>query len=141
MIYGAGGQNGVELYPVMKLKSQVIQIKKHDKGTPVSYGGTYITDRNSTIATVPIGYADGYLRRLSNKAFVSIKGRKANVVGSVCMDFIMIDVTGFDDVKIGDEVTLFGDDVVSIDDISAWADTIPYEIMTLVGKRVHRVFV
>jgi len=140
MIYGAWGQNGIKLYPVMSLKSKIIQIKMHDKGTPVSYGGTYITKRKSLIATVPIGYADGYSRKLSNKAFVSIKGKRANVVGSVCMDFIMIDVTDIEDLQIGDEVVLFGDDIVSIEDISEWADTIPYEIMTLIGKRVHRIF-
>ena len=140
MIYGAGEQNGNKLSSVMKLKSKIIQIKKLAKGTPISYGGTYITERDSLIATIPIGYADGYLRKLSNKAYVSVKGKKASVVGSVCMDFIMIDVTEFKDVKIGDEVTLFGDEVVTINDISTWAETIPYEIMTLVGKRVHRVF-
>ncbi|MGI9534605.1 MAG: alanine racemase, partial [Thermodesulfobacteriota bacterium] len=141
MLYGAGEQNGNKLSSVMRLKSKILQIKMHDKGTPVSYGGTYITERKSLIATVPIGYADGYLRKLSNNAFVSIKGKKAKVVGTVCMDFIMIDVTEIEDVAIGDEVTLFGDEVVTINDISAWAETIPYEIMTLVGKRVHRLFV
>ena len=141
MIYGAGEQNGNRLLPVMKLKSRIIQLKMHDKGTPVSYGGTYVTKTRSLIATVPIGYADGYLRKLSNRAFVSVKGKRAAVVGTVCMDFIMIDVTDIDEIRIGDEVTLFGDELVTINDISEWAETIPYEIMTLVGKRVHRVFI
>lgn len=141
MIYGAGELNGYRLSPVMKLKSKIIQIKKHDEGTSVSYGGTYITDKKSLIATVPIGYADGYLRVLSNKAFVSVNGQRAPVVGRVCMDFIMIDVTEINNVKVGDVVTLFGDGNVSINDVSGWADTIPYEIMTLVGKRVHRLFI
>ena len=140
MIYGAGSQNGNKLQPVMKLKSRIIQIKKHPPGRHISYGGTYVTEKNSVIATLPIGYADGYLRTLSNKAFVSIRGKRAPVVGRVCMDFIMVDVTDIEDVKVGDEVTLFGDNIVSIEDVASWADTISYEIMTLVGKRVHKVF-
>lgn len=141
MIYGAGAFNGHRLLPVMKLKSKIIQLKMHDKGTYVSYGGTYITKKKSLIATVPIGYADGYLRRLSNKAYISVNGERAPVVGSVCMDFIMVDVTEINNVNVGDVVTLFGDGNVSLDDVSGWAETIPYEIMTLVGKRVHRLFI
>ena len=141
MIYGSGGSNGFNLSPVMKLKSKIIQLKSHEKGTPISYGGTYITERDSLIAVVPIGYADGYLRILSNKSFVSIDGKRAPVVGRVCMDFIMIDVTEIKDVKVGDVVTLFGDSTVSLEDVAGWAETIPYEIMTLVGKRVHRIFI
>ena len=141
MIYGAGEFNGYNLSPVMKLKSKIIQLKEHDKGTSVSYGGTYVTSKKSVIATVPIGYADGYLRLLSNKAYVSVNGERAPVVGRVCMDFIMVDVTEINNVNVGDVVTLFGDGNVSINDVSDWADTIPYEIMTLVGKRVHRLFI
>ncbi len=140
MLYGAGEQNGNSLYPVMKLKSRIIQLKWHEKGSPISYGGHYVTDRRSLIATVPIGYADGYIRRLSDKAFVSVKGEKAKVVGTICMDFIMIDVTDYKDIRTGDEVTLFGDKLITINDISNWAETIPYEIMTLVGKRVRKVY-
>ena len=141
MIYGSGESNGYKLAPVMKLKSKIIQLKLHGKGTSISYGGTYITDKESLIATVPIGYADGYLRILSNKAFVSIEGKRAPVVGRVCMDFIMVDVTEIKGVKVGDVVTLFGDGTVTLEDVAGWADTIPYEIMTLVGKRVHRIFI
>ncbi len=141
MIYGAGAFNGYTLSPVMKLKSKIIQLKNHDKGTSISYGGTYITGQNSLIATVPIGYADGYLRILSNKSYVSVNGELAPVVGRVCMDFIMVDVTKINNVNVGDVVTLFGDSNVSISDVAGWADTIPYEIMTLVGKRVHRLFI
>jgi alanine racemase len=141
MIYGEGSINGYKLSPVMKLKSKIIQLKSHDKGASISYGGTYVTDKKSLIATVPIGYADGYLRILSNRAFVSLNGKRAPVVGSVCMDFVMIDVTKINNVKVGDVVTLFGDGNVSLNDVAGWADTIPYEIMTLVGKRVHRLFV
>jgi len=141
MIYGAGAFNGNSLSPVMKLKSKIIQLKSHEKGTSISYGGTYITERKSLIATIPIGYADGYLRVLSNNSFVSVNGKRAPVVGRVCMDFIMVDVTEINNVNVGDVVTLFGDGAVSLQDVAGWANTIPYEIMTLVGKRVHRIFV
>ncbi len=142
MLYGAGEQGRTRLHPAMKLKSRIIQLRTLGKGTPVSYGGTYVTERKSVIATVPIGYADGYFRKLSNRAYVSIKGEKARVVGRVCMDFIMIDVTDHpQEIRTGDEVTLFGDGLVTVGDISAWAETSPYEVMALVGKRVQRIYV
>lgn len=142
MLYGAGEQGRARLHPAMKLKSRIIQLKTLEEGTPVSYGGTYVTEKRSVIATAPIGYADGYFRKLSNRAYVSIKGERAKVVGRVCMDFIMIDVTSRSkDVRVGDEITLFGDELVTINDISSWAETTPYEVLTLVGKRVHRTFV
>lgn len=141
MLYGTGSFNGNKLFQVMTLKSRIIQIKNHPKGTPISYGGTFVTKRQSVIATVPVGYADGYLRKVSNKALVSINGKTAPVVGTVCMDFIMIDVTDIKDVNVDDKVILFGDEIVSIDDVAGWAETIPYEIMTILGKRVPRVFV
>ncbi len=141
MLYGAGKMEGTELKPVMKLKTKVIQIKRLSTGTPVSYGGTFVTTRPTIIATLPIGYADGYMRRLSNRARVSIKGFTAPVVGTVCMDLIMVDVTEVPEVKIGDEVVLFGDGKVSVEDVARWADTISYEVLSMIGKRVRRVYV
>ncbi len=142
MLYGAGEQDRTSLRSAMKLKSRIIQLKNLEKGTPVSYGGTHVTEKRSVIATAPIGYADGYFRKLSNRAYVSIRGKKAKVVGRVCMDFIMIDVTSLSrEVRVGDEITLFGDELVTINDISSWAETTPYEVLTLVGKRVPRTFV
>jgi len=142
MLYGAGEQNRNKLHPAMKLKSRIIQLRTLNKGTPVSYGGTYVTERKSVIATVPIGYADGYFRKLSNRAYVSVKGAKTKVVGRVCMDFIMIDVTGHpEEIRTGDEVTLLGDKLVTVNDISDWAETSPYEVMALVGKRVQKIYV
>lgn len=140
MIYGSGSVKTVDLKPVMKLKTNIIQIKEVDPGIPVSYGATYVTDKLSTIAVLPIGYADGYPRKLSNRAMVSVNGKLAPVVGTVCMDLTMIDITGLGDIRLGDEVTMFGDDLVSIEDVSEWAETIPYEIMTLIGKRVPRIY-
>ena len=141
MLYGAGAIGDTELRPAMKLVSQIVQIKEHDPGVSISYGGTFVTEKRSKIATIPIGYADGYMRKLSNKAYVSINGKEAPVVGTVCMDFIMVDITEIINVNVNDRVILFGDDIISIDDVAGWADTIPYEIMTMLGKRVPRVFV
>ncbi len=141
MIYGACAMNGTELMPVMKVKSRIIQLKNLPSGTPISYGGNYTTKRDSLVAVVPIGYADGYVRSLSSNSYVSIKRKRAPVVGDVCMDFIMVDVTDIRGVEVGEEVVLFGDDVVSIEDVSKWAGTIPYEILTLTGKRMRRCFI
>lgn len=141
MLYGSGRIGNCDLKPVMNLKTKIIQIKRIPSGTPVSYGGTFVSMRPTIIATLPIGYADGYMRGLSNRAKVSIKGTTAPVIGTVCMDLIMIDVTEVSEVAVGDEVVLFGDDGVSVEDVARWADTIPYEILSTIGKRVRRVYV
>lgn len=140
MLYTAEGGEGLELRPVMRLKSRIIQLSRVPAGTPVSYGGTYVTSRPSVIATLPIGYADGYLRKLSNRALVSLHGKTAPVTGTVCMDLTMIDVTDIPEVRVGDNVTLFGDELVSVEQVAAWADTISYEILSIIGKRVQRIY-
>ena len=140
MLYVPGEDDALDLRPVMKLKSRIIQLRKVPKGTPVSYGGTYVTTRPSAIATLPIGYADGYLRKLSNRALVSLHGKTAPVVGAVCMDLTMIDVTDIPDAQVGDDVTLFGDALVSVGQVASWADTISYEILSITGKRVQRIY-
>jgi alanine racemase len=140
MLYGSGRIGNCDLKPVMSLKTRVIQVKRIPSGTPVSYGGTFVTTKPTTIATLPIGYADGYMRRLSNRARVSIRGTTAPVVGTVCMDLIMVDVTEVPGVGVGDEVVIFGDGRVSVEDVARWADTIPYEILSTIGKRVRRVY-
>ncbi len=141
MLYGSGRIGDHDLKPVMRLKTRIIQIKNLPSGTPVSYGGSFVTRRPTIIATLPIGYADGYMRRLSNRALVSINGLTARVVGAVCMDLSMIDITGVPGVKVGDEVVLFGDDRVSIEDVAGWAETISYEVLSITGKRVPRVYI
>ncbi len=141
MLYGSGSTGEYDLKPVMRLKTRIIQLKKLSAGTPVSYGGTFVTKRPSLIATLPVGYADGYMRSLSNRARVSINGLTAPVVGTVCMDLTMIDVTGVQGVNVGDDVVLFGDDKVSIEDVARWADTISYELLSITGKRVTRTYV
>ena len=134
-------QTNFELKPVMMLKTRITQLKRITAGTSVSYGGTFIASRPSIIATLPIGYADGYMRRLSNRAKVSIRGFTAPVVGTVCMDMTMVDVTEVPRAIVGDEVVLFGDEMVSAEDVARWADTIPYEIFSITGKRVPRVYI
>jgi alanine racemase len=109
-------------------------------GTPVSYAGTFVTARPSTIATLPVGYADGYHRLASNRAQVLVRGRRAPVAGRVCMDHTMVDVTDVEGARAGDPVLLFGDGL-GADQLAAWCETISYEMLTAVGKRVPRVHV
>lgn len=141
VIYGSGNYSGLDLKPVMKLKSRIVRLSQVPEGTPVSYGGKFVTKRKSVIATVPVGYADGYTRRLSSKGMVSINGALAPVVGDVCMDFLMADVTDIKDIKVGDEVVLFGDDLVSVIDLAQIAGTISYELLSNIGKRVPRIYI
>ncbi len=134
----------VELCPALSIISRVIFVKEVEKGESISYGGTYVTGKKSRIATIPIGYADGYSRSLSNKGSVVIRGQLAPVVGRVCMDQIMIDVTHIEGVVEDDEVYLIGgtkDAYVSVEDIADIMDTINYEVVCLIGKRVPRVYV
>lgn len=141
MLYGSGDMGEADLSPVMKLKTRIVQIRRTPLGTPVGYGGSFVTGRETLVATLPIGYADGYPRALSNRARVSLGGRLAPLLGSVCMDFIMVDVTDVPGVCMGDEVVLFGDGLVSVEDVSSWAETIPYEILSRISPRVPRHYV
>ena len=128
----------------MKIKSVIAQIKTVESGTAVSYGGTFVTQGQRKIATVPIGYADGYSRSLSNRAYMSVGGKRAAVIGRVCMDQVMLDVSEIEDVKVGDEVIVIGDGsdgAMSFDDIAEMTGTINYEVVCLVGKRVPRVYI
>jgi len=129
--------------PVMQWKSQVILLKSIAKGQPVSYSGSFTTQRKSLIATLPIGYADGLHRILSNKMDVLIRGQRAPQVGNICMDMILIDVTDIADVQAEDEVVIFGrqeKQTISVEELAVKAKTIPYEILCNVGKRVPRIY-
>lgn len=128
----------------MSVKTQVSYVKYLEAGESVGYGRTYFTDKRTKIATIPIGYADGYSRRLSNKGRVIINGEYCNIVGNVCMDQCMVDVTNVPDIKVGDEVVIMGksgDKEVSCEEIANTVGTINYEIVCNVGKRVPRAFV
>jgi alanine racemase len=129
--------------PVMELRSRVIQIKEVEPGSPVSYGATWRAPRRTCIATVPVGYGDGYNRLLSNRAEVGIGGRRFPIVGRVCMDHIMVDLGPAHDVHRFDDVVLFGPDETGPDaeELATLCDTIPYEITCAVSKRVPRIYV
>lgn len=134
----------LDLEPVMELKAAVSQVKTVEAGVDVSYGRTYTTSKTTEIATVTVGYADGYPRLLSGKAEVLIHGRRAPIIGRVCMDQMMIDVSGIDGVRPGDVVTLFGTDgseKISADSLAEMIGTIGYEIVCGISPRVPRVVV
>lgn len=130
----------LSLKPVMTLKSRVTLVKETEAGRGVSYGKTYITDKNTKIATIPIGYADGYLRSLSQKAKMEIGGKLCSVIGRICMDQCMIDVTNVNNISIGDEVIVFGEGQITADDVAEWMNTINYEVLCLVSKRIPRIY-
>ncbi len=135
----------IHLKPILSLKTRVAHVKSLPKGKAISYGGTYITERHTIIATLPVGYADGYSRMLSSRAQVLINGQKAPVVGRICMDQCMVDVTDIKgDVKPKDEVTLIGADgseKIKAEDIAKIIGTINYEITCSISKRVPRVYI
>lgn len=136
-------KENVRLYPAMELKSHIVHIKKVPPKTGISYGWTYITDKDSIIATIPVGYADGYPRALSNKGYVLIKGQKAPIVGRVCMDQMMVDITGLKDINLYDEVTLIGNDgslSISVEELGDLSGRFNYEFVCDIGKRVPRVY-
>lgn len=130
------------IIPVMTLKSQICQVKKIPAGRSVGYGRAYITDKETEIAVIPVGYADGYSRRLSGCGAVYINGKRCPVCGRVCMDQMMVDVTGAD-VKTGDTAVLYSDSIpeITVDAIADRIDTIGYELLCAVGARVPRIAV
>ena len=134
----------IALKPAMEIKSVVAHIKDVEAGTTISYGRTFEAEKKMKIATVPIGYADGYIRNLANDAYMIVKGKKAKVVGRICMDQCMIDISEIEGVKVGDTVTVVGktgNTEITMDDVASWTGTINYEVVCLVGKRVPRVYV
>ena len=134
----------VRLKPAMALKSHVAFVKEIEVGTPISYGGTFVSEQKMRIATIPVGYADGYPRNLSNVGYVLIRGKKAPIVGRVCMDQFMVDVTHIDGVSFGDKVTLIGTDgneIITTEDLSQLSGRFNYEFICDLGKRIPRVYV
>ena len=134
----------VRLAPVMELKSHVTYVKDVEPGTAISYGGTFIADRKLRVATVPVGYADGYPRQLSNKGWVLIHGQKASILGRICMDQFMVDVTDIPDVCKGDEVTLIGrdgDEFISMDEMGELSGRFSYEFACDISTRGPRIYI
>ena len=146
ILYGMTPAQGmplpIPLRPAMSLKTVVSQVKTLADGTGISYGLNYETHGESRVATLPVGYADGFVRSLSNSADVLVRGKRARIVGRVCMDQCMADVTGID-IAEGDVVTVIGRDgeqCVPMEEIAAKMGTINYETSCLIGKRVPRFF-
>jgi alanine racemase len=133
----------MELRPVMTFKTRLMQVKRVPAGCGVSYGHTFITSRASTIGVLPVGYADGYRRGLQMGGEVLVRGRRAPVVGAICMDLTMVDLTDVPDVRVGDEVILWGgagEAMISVNDVARLAQTISYEMLCTVGRRVPRIY-
>jgi alanine racemase len=133
----------ISLRPVMSLKSHISFIKTLPAGREISYGGTYVTQEAKRIATIPVGYGDGYARSLSNKGYVLIRGRRANICGRVCMDQFMVDVTDFPEVQEGDTVTLLGSDgkeSITMEELGSLSGRFNYEFACLINQRVPRIY-
>jgi len=147
ILYGlypkSGLRDKVNFKPVMTIKTKIVFLKEVPAGRFISYGKRFTTHRLTKIATLPIGYGDGYPRALSNKASVLIRGERAPVVGTICMDQIMVDVGHITDVKVGDEVVLLGkqgNEQISAEELAELSDTIPYEIVCSIAPRVPRIY-
>ena len=131
----------IDLKPVATLKSKIIYLKDVEKNTPISYSKTFVTKRKTKVATIPIGYADGLRRILSNKGEVIINNKKAKIIGNVCMDSFMADVTDVDNVKVGDDVYIWDNKNITLEDIANKCNTINYEILSTISARVPRIFI
>ena len=134
----------LDLKPALQWLSRVTHVKTLPAGREISYGGTYVTTRETKVATVPVGYADGYRRNLSGKFYVLIRGQKAPILGRICMDQMMVDVTGIPGVQTGDRVTLVGTDgeeTITMEQIAAQADSFNYEFVSGISRRVPRIYV
>ena len=130
----------LNLILAMTLKSRITLVKDVEPGRGVSYGKEYITDRTTKIATVPIGYADGYLRKIAKKGRMLVHGVKVPIIGRICMDQCMIDVTNVHNIDKGDEAIIFGKEGITIDDVAEWLETINYEVACVIGKRIPRIY-
>ena len=144
-LYGSRPADITEPYkdyrPVMTLKTQVAFVKTLPAGRDIGYGRTFTTERESRIATVPIGYADGVSRHLSNKGCMVVRGKRAPIVGRVCMDQIMLDVTDIPDVTVGDDVIVYGGPELPAEEVAATVGTISYEMFCVLHPRIPRIYV
>ena len=134
----------IGIKPVMSFKTRIIHIKDMESGDVVGYGRTYRITKPTRVATLPLGYDDGYNRLLSNQGNVIIKGRKASIIGRVCMDQCFVDVTNIKDVSVGDEVVLYGSqgqETISIESVAEQLNTVPYEVTCNISKRVPRIYI
>ena len=140
---GEVDRNRIRLLPAMELKSYITYIKEIEPGTAVSYGGTFVARRPMRVATVCAGYGDGYPRGLSGRGEVLIRGKRAKILGRICMDQFMVDVTDIPDVKIGDAVTLLGkdgDETITMEQLGELSGRFNYEFACLITPRVPRIY-
>lgn len=135
-----GIKNIINVEPICKLKTKINFIKEINKGESISYSRKFIANKNMKVATIPIGYADGLRRELFNKGKVIINGKIANIIGSICMDSCMIDITNIDDVKVGDNVYIWDNKNILLEDIANNCNTINYEILSTISYRVPRIY-
>lgn len=147
LMYGIYPSNevshSVKVKPAMGLKSEILFLKDVKKNTYIGYGKTFVTKRDTKVATVPLGYADGYFRLISNIGKVLIKGMKVPIIGRVCMDAFMVDVTDVPKAEIGDEVVLLGKqgkEEITVDEVASWAQTFSYEVISRMGRRLPLVY-
>ena len=144
ILYGYPGADDtfekINLKPVAKLKATVTFLKTVDKGTSIGYGRSFITQKQTKVATVPIGYADGFRRDFSNGWKVLINGKKVPIIGKICMDSFMADVTELEDIKIGDEVIIWDNENITLEELAEKCNTINYEILCTISERVPRLF-
>ena len=131
----------IDLKPITKLKTQVTFLKTVSEGTSIGYGRSYVTSKETKIATIPLGYADGFRREFSNGWNVLIKGKMAPIIGKICMDSFMIDVTDIENVNVGDEVIIWDNENITVEDLAQKCGTINYEILCTIGERVPRKFI
>ena len=131
----------IDIKPIASLKGTITFLKTVNAGTSIGYSRSYITDRESKVATVPIGYADGFRRTYSNGWKVMIRGKKVPIIGKVCMDSFMVDVTDIEDVALGDEVIIWDNENITVEELAEHCDTINYEILCSISDRVPRKFI
>lgn len=131
----------IDLKPVMQVKARLSCVKDYHPGESVSYGRTFIAAREMRVGTLPIGYADGYTRLYAGKAVVELNGRRVPVIGRICMDQCMVDVTEVGGARVGDAVTIFGSETLSAEEAAGWLGTIGYEVVCMISPRVPRVYV
>lgn len=131
----------INLKPIAKLKAKITFLKTVEAGTSIGYSRSYITTKQTKVATIPIGYADGFRRTFSNGWEVLIRGKKVPIIGKVCMDSFMADVTNIDDVQVGDEVIIWDNENITLEQLAEKCGTINYEILSTIGDRVPRKFI
>lgn len=135
-----GAKNKIDLKPVCKLRSKITFLKEVEEGASIGYSRSFVTNRKTKVATIPIGYADGFRRSLSNKGYVFVNGRKVPIIGSICMDGFMADVTDIENISVGDDVYIWDNENITLEEVSELAGTMNYEMMCTISNRVPRVF-